>query len=66
MSQGAILYISFFGVKKCDMGHENTSFLVVIHLISVGCLGPTLYALTFAASKATLALKALLGVYRMF
>jgi len=27
------------------MGHENTSFLVVIHLISVGCLGPTLYAL---------------------
>jgi len=43
MSQRAILYIAFFGVKKCDIGHENTSFLVVIHLISVGCLGPTLY-----------------------
>jgi len=42
MSQGAILYISLFGVKKCDIGPESTCFLVVIHLIPVGCLGPTL------------------------
>jgi len=35
MSQRAILYISFFGVKKCDIGHENTSFGVVIHLMAV-------------------------------
>lgn len=51
MSQGAILYISFFGVKKCDIGHESTCFLVVFHLISVGCLGPYAHQINIVRTK---------------